>query len=61
MAWIRVIDEEDAEGRLARFYARYAEPDGSVDNILKIHSVSPASIRPGSWARWAIQRSSIWL
>ena len=45
MAWIRVIDEEDAEGRLARFYARYAEPDGSVDNILKIHSVSPASMK----------------
>lgn len=45
MAWIRVIDEEDAEGRLARLYERYAEPDGRVDNILRIHSISPASMK----------------
>jgi alkylhydroperoxidase family enzyme len=45
LAWIRVIDEEEAEGRLARFYERYAEPDGRVDNILKIHSINPASMK----------------
>ncbi len=45
MAWIRTIDEGDAEGRLAELYARMAEPDGSVDNILKIHSLNPDSLR----------------
>jgi uncharacterized peroxidase-related enzyme len=45
MAWIRTIDEGDAEGKLAELYARMAEPDGSVDNILKIHSLNPASLR----------------
>jgi len=33
MAWIRVIDR------------RYQEPHGGVDNILKIHSLSPRSMK----------------
>ena len=45
MAWIRVIDEDDAEGSLAELYRRYREPDGGVDNILKIHSLSPRSMK----------------
>ena len=45
MAWIRVIDEEAAEGRLAKLYESYREPDGGVDNILKIHSLNPASMK----------------
>ena len=45
MAWIRVIDEGDAEGWLAELYRRYREPDGGVDNILKIHSLSPRSMK----------------
>ena len=45
MAWIRIIDEDEAEGRLAELYERYREPDGSVDNILKIHSLQPRSMK----------------
>ncbi len=45
MAWIRTIDESDAEGPLARLYKRVREPWGGVDNIFKIHSLNPASIR----------------
>ena len=37
MAWIRVIDEDDAEGWLAELYRRYREPDGGVDNLSLIH------------------------
>lgn len=45
MAWIRMIDEADAEGRLADLYARMVDPDsGRVDNILKIHSLHPAGL-----------------
>lgn len=45
MAWIEVIDEADAEGDLAAQYAALVEPWGGVDNILKIHSLHPASLR----------------
>jgi alkylhydroperoxidase family enzyme len=45
MAWIRVIDEGEAEGSLARLYKGLVEPWGGVDNILKIHSLNPPSLR----------------
>jgi len=44
MAWIRMIDEDEAEGRLAEFYGKMCEPWGGVDNILKIHSLNPPSL-----------------
>ncbi len=45
MAWIRVIDEEDATGRLSELYAEHAAPDtGAVDNILKVHSIAPGGL-----------------
>ena len=43
MAWIEVIDENDADEPLRSLYARLIE-DGCVDNILKIHSLHPASL-----------------
>ena len=45
MAWIETIDEESAEGRLAELYGKMLEPWGGVDNIMKIHSLHPASLR----------------
>lgn len=42
MAWIRMIDEEDAEGRLRELYDRIG---GELDNILRIHSLNPKSLR----------------
>ena len=44
MAWIRVIDEDEASGRLKQLYEKYEEPSGDVDNILKIHSLNPPSL-----------------
>ena len=44
MAWIKVIDETEAEGNLKEMYEKMVEPSGSVDNILKIHSLNPASL-----------------
>ena len=43
MAWIDVIDEAQAGGRLREEYERVAGPEG-VDNILKIHSLNPKSL-----------------
>lgn len=45
MAWIRVISEEEATGRLRELYEKYAEPSGEVDNILKIHSLNVKSLQ----------------
>ncbi len=45
MAWINVISEEDATGALKAQYDKYSEPLVGVDNILKIHSLNPKSLR----------------
>ena len=39
-----MLGEDEASGRLAELYARLATPAGNVDNILKIHSLNPASL-----------------
>lgn len=53
MAWIDTIDESDAEGRLRRLYERMTEPWGGVDNILKVHSLNPASLA----AHWELYKT----
>ena len=45
MSWIKVIDEEGAMGELQELYDNMTEPSGEVDNILKVHSLNPASLR----------------
>lgn len=45
-AWIEVIGEEEAEGYLAELYDQYRDPiHGVVDNILKVHSLKPRTLR----------------
>ncbi len=44
MAWIRMIPEGEAEGRLKELYGELREPWGGVDNILKIHSLNVPSL-----------------
>ena len=46
MAWIEIVDEPDAEGRLRELYARMVDPaSGRVDTILRIHSLHPEGLR----------------
>lgn len=45
MAWIEMIAEEEASGRLAELYEKYSEPAGGVDNIMKIHSLNVKSMQ----------------
>ncbi len=45
MAHIRTIAESEATGELARLYRRVGNPDGTVDNVMKVHSLNPASLR----------------
>lgn len=44
MAWIKMIDEGSAEGKLKTMYEKLLSPEGVVDNILKIHSLNPPSL-----------------
>lgn len=44
MAHIETVPEGDAEGRLAELYRRFANPDGSVDQVLKVHSINPEAL-----------------
>ncbi len=41
MAWIKVIDEEQADGELRETYDKVRDKRRSVVNILKIHSLHP--------------------
>lgn len=45
MAWIREILPEQADDELRQIYDRLAGPDGSIDHILRIHSLHPQSLR----------------
>lgn len=46
MAWIKMIEEAEAEGRLKEMYDRMIDPRvGRVDNILKIHSLFPETLQ----------------
>lgn len=45
MAWIHMITEEEARGRVAELYEKYSEPWGGVDNIIKIHSLNAKSMQ----------------
>ena len=45
MAYIHTIHESDATGELAEWYRRAGNPDGTVDNVMKIHSLNPDTLR----------------
>lgn len=45
MSWIETIDESDAVGELAALYKRAGNPNGTVDNVMKVHALNPDSLR----------------
>ncbi len=45
MAYIETISEADATGDLARWYRRAGNPDGTVDNVMKVHSLNVETLR----------------
>jgi len=45
MAWIKMIPEEEARGKLADLYQQYkSRESGMMDHILKIHSLDPPTM-----------------
>ncbi len=45
MAFIKIIDESHAEGRLDRIYKASIERAGRIANILKVQSTNPAALQ----------------
>jgi uncharacterized peroxidase-related enzyme len=45
MAWINIVPEDEATGRLKELYEKYREPRGGVDHILSIHSLNVKSMQ----------------
>ncbi len=45
MAWIKIIEEDEADPELKQMYDRMRNPRSPVDNILKIHSLNPRGLR----------------
>ena len=44
MAYIQFISDDQASKKLRALYDRHREPDGGVDNILRIHGPNPPSM-----------------
>ena len=45
MAHIQTIHEREATGELAEWYRRVGNPDGTVDNVMKVHSLNLDTLR----------------
>ena len=45
MAWIPMIQEDEAESELKEWYDKLREPWGGVDNIMKIHSLNVNTLK----------------
>lgn len=45
MSWINEIEPEQAEGELKAMYGQLEKSRGKVSNILKVHSLRPASMQ----------------
>ncbi|MES2976890.1 MAG: peroxidase-related enzyme [Pseudomonadota bacterium] len=43
-AWIKMIPVEEATGKLKEMYERVRTPSGTVDNVMKAHSLRPHSM-----------------
>ena len=43
-AWISIIPFEKSKGYLKKIYAKVKTPSGSVDNVMKIHSLKPKTM-----------------
>ena len=43
-AWIKIIQPEDATGELADTFGKVMSPHGTVDNVMKVHSLQPKTM-----------------
>jgi uncharacterized peroxidase-related enzyme len=43
-AWIKIVEPEEASGRLEELYDVVKTPHGTVDNVMKVHSLRPETM-----------------
>lgn len=43
-AWIKIIQPKDASGDLHNTYEQVTSPHGTVDNVMKVHSLQPKTM-----------------
>ena len=43
--WIKAVEEDEAEGTVARIYKGLGRSWGGVDNVIKVHSLNAAALR----------------
>jgi len=43
-AWIRMIQPMDADGKLRETYDKVMSPHGTIDNVMKVHSLQPKTM-----------------
>lgn len=43
-SWIKIVQPEDADGELQRVYQEAQSPHGTVDNVMKVHSLQPKTM-----------------
>ena len=59
MAFIRIVDEAEATGKLAELYGAMVDPEhGRVDEILRIHSLHPAGLEAHFQLYRAVMKST---
>jgi uncharacterized peroxidase-related enzyme len=44
-AWIRIVEESEAEGELAEIYSEVKGSRGRISNVMKVHSLDPKAMR----------------
>lgn len=44
-AWIKVVDEGEAEGELEKIYEEVRRSRGRVSNVMKVHSLDPEAMK----------------
>ncbi len=45
MPWIKIIEEDEAEGKLKEIYDEILEKRGKIANVMKIHSLIPEALK----------------
>jgi alkylhydroperoxidase family enzyme len=57
MAWIKVIPEEEAQGKLKEVYDYIAQQrGGGFGNILRVHSLNPEALKRSADFMWWLMR-----
>ena len=59
MAWIPIVPEEDAEGRLAELYEQARDPSyGRIDHVIAIHSLHPEGLSTHQYLYAEVMKST---